>query len=159
MIEIIFQVVWNFIGKLSDPQNIHSLFSKEQSYSLDHESNAHSQKVELKTTPIQKPVMSEQVKIESTILEENQSPANVSKLSCPDEVKRPIQITTTNFKLSTDKIDTNETNTEKAFSKSLLDRRDSFRLSFHKQGTISSALGKELFHLLFIYHSHCDSHS
>ena len=57
----------------------------------------------------------------------------------------------TNFKLSTDKIDTSETNTRDYSKQSLLERRDSFRLSFHRQGSISSALGT-LFTLFFKVH-------
>ena len=53
----------------------------------------------------------------------------------------------TNFKLSTDKIDTSETNTRDYSKQSLLERRDSFRLSFHRQGSISSALGTLFFSL------------
>ena len=70
--------------------------------------------------------------------------------SSPDDVFSATPMKT-NFKLSTDKIDTSETNTRDYSKQSLLERRDSFRLSFHRQGSISSALGT-LFTLFFKVH-------
>ena len=87
------------------------------------------------------------VKIQTNISEENQNPSSfVIESSSPDDVfsTTPLKMTT-NFKLSTDKIDTSETNTSDYSKQSLLERRDSFRLSFHRQGSISSALGTLFF--------------
>ena len=88
------------------------------------------------------------VKIQTNISEENQNPSSFV-IESPDDVfsTTPLKITT-NFKLSTDKIDTSETKTSDYSKQSLLERRDSFRLSFHRQGSISSALGT----LFFIQH-------
>ena len=88
---------------------------------------------------LRSPMAEPTVKIQTNISEENQNPSSFV-IESPDDVFSTTPMTT-NFKLSTDKIDTSETNTRNYSKQSLLDRRDSFRLSFHRQGSISSALG------------------